>query len=57
MVIEPKIDYSWNGEPPLEDISHENFSVKWNALVKTPISGKYTFTVVVDGGVEVMVNE
>lgn len=37
------IDYYLNNEPPMDGIPFENFSIKWQGLLKCPTSNYYRF--------------
>jgi len=44
------IQFEWNGGRPLNGINHENFGVRWEAWLKAPASGEYSFTSITDDG-------
>jgi hypothetical protein len=50
------IDFDWDGEPPKERISAENFSVRWEGFLKAPVTGDYYFTAVADDCVSINLN-
>lgn len=50
MQIDPVIDFDWAGEPPKEGINHENFSIRWEGMLKAPCEGNYIFTTITDDG-------
>jgi len=55
--IDDDINFDWNGEPPKEGINHENFSVRWEGILKAPVTGKYKFTSISDDGASIYLNE
>jgi outer membrane protein OmpA-like peptidoglycan-associated protein len=50
------IDYYWNFEAPANGIDPLNFSVRWTGKLLAPESGKYLFSVIVDDGVRLWID-
>lgn len=53
--IDKSIDFSWGTGSPDAKVNPDNFSVRWTAKLKTPTSGRYSFSASVDDGVRVFV--
>jgi len=53
---DPNIDFDWNGEAPVTDINHENFSIQWTGYILAPVSSLYRFTTVSDDGNALYIN-
>ena len=51
------IDYYWNFEAPAKGIDPLNFSIRWTGKLLAPESGKYLFSVIVDDGVRVWIDD
>ena len=53
---ESKIDNAWVTSAPVAGIPADNFSVRWEGIVNTPLSGNYTFSMSVDDGARLWIN-
>lgn len=53
--IDPNIDFYWAQKAPSPSMKGGAFAVKWTGQLIAPTSGIYTFTVVVDDGVEMKI--
>jgi beta-glucosidase len=53
---DPTIDFNWGNEPPFENFSEDNYSVRWTGKVKPEKSGRYIFDVMSDDGVRLYLN-
>ena len=53
---ESKIDNTWGTVAPAAGIPADNYSVRWEGVVNPPLSGNYTFTMAVDDGARLWVN-
>lgn len=50
------IDFYWNFEAPAKGIDPLNFSIRWTGKLLAPESGKYLFSVIVDDGVRLWID-
>ncbi|MGI9241325.1 MAG: PA14 domain-containing protein [Verrucomicrobiales bacterium] len=48
--IDPVISFDWGESAPIEGVSPNGFSVRWEGEVEAPVSGKITFEVESDDG-------
>lgn len=55
--LETHINHSFSGQPPLPGMGPDTFSIRWIGLIKAPVSGTYTFSVLADDGVRLWVND
>ncbi|OGB66461.1 MAG: hypothetical protein A2Y94_14295, partial [Caldithrix sp. RBG_13_44_9] len=55
--IDPQIDFRWHGDAPEPGMPVDNFSVRWNGVIKAPQSGKYIFTSASDDGTRLYLND
>ncbi len=53
---EAKIDNNWAAGAPATGIPADNFSVRWEGIANPPVTGNYVFTVTVDDGVRLWIN-
>lgn len=51
--IDPVVDFTRIGTPPVAGVSPTTFSVRWEGFVRAPTSESYTFTTTSDDGVDV----
>ncbi len=54
--FETAIDYNWGSTAPIPGVNKDNFSVQWNGSFTAPTTGSYTFSINVDDGVRLWVN-
>ena len=55
--VDPRIDFLWDGGSPGEQISIDNFSVRWTgSFGPAPQDGKYQFTTLTDDGVRLWID-
>lgn len=54
--FETAIDYNWGSNAPMTGVNKDNFSVRWNGSFTAPTTGSYKFTINVDDGVRLWVN-
>jgi hypothetical protein len=54
--VDPDIDFSWNGSPPVPGFPGTQFSVKWTGFVQAQYTETYTFTTNADDGIRLFVN-
>jgi beta-glucosidase len=50
------VDFDWSNDPRPTGIPPEHFSARWTGNVTAPVSGTYTFSVQVDDGARLWVN-
>lgn len=55
--VDAKIDFNWGYDAPMKGINPEHFSIKWRGVLVAPTSGSYEFSVKVDDGIRLWVNE
>ena len=55
--LESGINHSFSGQPPLPGMEPDTFSIRWIGLIKAPVSGTYTFSVLADDGVRLWLND
>ncbi len=53
--IDPQINFNWAGRSPGAGMGVSYFSVRWTGKLLAPVSGKYTFSALVDDGIRVWV--
>lgn len=51
-----KIDFNWGLNSPCQRINEDNFSVRWDGLIRIDESGDYTFYTVSDDGVRLKID-
>ena len=54
--IDSDVNFIWNNEAPIPKINYENFSIKWKAWLKVPVSGLYKFYTESDDGNQLLLN-
>ncbi len=54
--FEMAIDYNWGSVAPMSGINKDNFSVRWNGSFTATVTGSYKFTINVDDGIMLWVN-
>ncbi len=50
------LDFEWPGAPG-EGLPKDDFSVRWNGLLRVPVAGKYTFTIHVNEGGKLFIDD
>jgi outer membrane protein OmpA-like peptidoglycan-associated protein len=55
--VDAKIDFNWGYDAPMKGMSPEHFSIKWHGNLVAPTTGEYQFSVKVDDGIRLWVNE
>lgn len=55
--IETNINHTFSGQPPLPGMGPDTFSIRWTGLIKAPVSGNYTFSLLADDGVRLWIND
>jgi outer membrane protein OmpA-like peptidoglycan-associated protein len=54
--VDPAIDFYWKPfATPALGVDHRAYSIRWTGKLKAPVTGIYTFTVMVDDGVRVWI--
>ncbi len=53
---DPQVSFDWGDGAPAEGLPAEDFSVRWVGHLRVPASGRYRFTLVVDGGARLWVD-
>ncbi len=53
---DPYIDFDWGRSSPGPGVPSEHFSVRWIGTITAPASGTYTFSVTVDDGIRLYIN-
>ena len=54
--IDPTINFNWGTGAPVSGSPNDYFSVVWIGSIRAPISGTYTFSVTVDDGARLLLN-
>lgn len=54
--VDAKIDFNFQGKPPIMGTGNEDFSVRWTGLIQPEFSETYTFSTRTDDGVRLWVN-
>ncbi len=54
--FETAIDYNWGKAAPMSGVNIDNYSVRWNGSFTATTTGNYKFTLYVDDGVVLWVN-
>lgn len=54
--LDPTIDFDWSEHPPADNVSRENFSVRWVGTVTPEYSEAYTFITRSDDGVRLSID-
>jgi len=54
--VDKEINFNWNGQPPLEGIPGENFSVRWMTRFVPASTGDYTLDLASDDGARLYIN-
>ncbi len=51
--VDAELDFNWQEQPPLPQLSANDFSVRWTGFVRAPVTGRYTFRTIADDGLRV----
>ncbi len=51
--VDPQIDFLWGFGPADPELSHENFSIRWQGFIKAPKPGKYKLIGIADDSIKV----
>lgn len=54
--IDPAIDFEWSAAPA-DGLPKDNFSIRWTGLLRVGASGQHTFTLIVNEGAQVFIDE
>jgi PA14 domain/Secretion system C-terminal sorting domain/Polysaccharide deacetylase len=54
--FETAINYNWGSEAPMSGVNRDNYTVRWNGSFTAPTTGSYKFTINVDDGTRLWVN-
>lgn len=55
--VDAKLDFNWGYNAPMNGMNPEHFSIKWRGVLVAPASGDFVFSVKVDDGIRLWVNE
>lgn len=50
------VDLNWQGQAPVAGVREDNFSARWTADIKAPVSGSYHFALSSDDGSRLKIN-
>jgi glucose/arabinose dehydrogenase len=53
---DPQVNFIWSLDPPITGFGTDSFSVRWQGYIVAPTSETYTFTMDVDDGAKLWVN-
>ena len=57
ILIDKKVDFSWNWSGPFEDFQTDDFSVRWTGFMQVQKSGNYTLDVSADDGTRLYIDD
>ena len=52
--VDKTIDFDWQNSAPVKEVPRDRFSIRWDGYFKAPKSGTYTFFVVANDGVRLV---
>ena len=53
--IDKDLSFDWQNEKPAKEVPRDRFSVRWEGYFKAPVRGTYTFFVVANDGVRLVI--
>ena len=52
-----EVDFDWHGDEPIPGVNPDNFSVRWKAFLKAPITSEFTFRTKCDNAIRIFIND
>jgi glucose/arabinose dehydrogenase len=55
--IDQHLDFDWGFQPPIENLSADNYSIIWEGYIRIPVKDAYTFYASFDNGLSLSVSD